>query len=116
MVRSRAVKRTRAKIPRELLSAVQRYGPQRAILFGSAARGERDAFSDFDLLMVKETTQPFIERLVSFTRLLPPRLPRVDAFIYTPEEFARMRSDENPIVSAALEDGITIYEEPRRRA
>lgn len=36
-----------------LLQALQRYQPQRLILFGSAARGEADAESDLDVLAIK---------------------------------------------------------------
>jgi predicted nucleotidyltransferase len=46
-----------------LLQALQRYQPQRIILFGSAARGEADAESDLDVLVIKETPAPFVKRL-----------------------------------------------------
>lgn len=103
-------------IPEQLRRAVERYAPERAILFGSAARGDADALSDFDLVLIKKTSQPFLERLVDFARLLPPTLARVDAFIYTPEEFSEMRERGNPIALAALSEGRTIYEAPTGRA
>jgi len=46
-----------------LLDALKAYHPQKIILFGSAARGEADAESDLDLLVIKETREPFVERL-----------------------------------------------------
>lgn len=98
------------KIPPALRQAIERYRPRRAILFGSAARGEADAASDYDILMVKETTESFVRRLITFARLLPLDGPRVDAFIYTPEEFTRMRDSENPLVARALKEGVTLYE------
>ena len=97
-------------IPEALQRAIERYAPERAILFGSAARGDADAFSDFDLVLIKKTTQPFLDRLVEFARLLPRDAPQVDAFIYTPEEFQRMQEWENPLVSRALSEGVTVYE------
>ena len=40
----------------KLLQALQGYHPQRIILFGSVARGEDDADSDLDVLVIKDTT------------------------------------------------------------
>jgi len=85
-------------------------------MFGSAARGETDVRSDLDLLLIKETSRPFLERLVEFSRLLPPGGTRVDAFIYTPEEFEAMLERRNPIVTAAVLEGKTIYEAPKGRS
>ena len=101
---------TAPAVPQSLQRAIERYAPERAILFGSAARGDTDTFSDVDLVLIKKTQQPFLERLVEFARLLPPELTRVDAFIYTPEEFADMQERGNPIARAALTEGKTIYE------
>jgi predicted nucleotidyltransferase len=35
---------------------------QKAIVFGSVARGEADSWSDLDLIIVADTTRPFFER------------------------------------------------------
>lgn len=103
-------------IPEQLQRAVERYAPERAILIGSAARGDADELSDIDLVLIKKTTQPFLDRLVEFARSLPPEITRVDAFIYTPEEFSDMRERGNPIALAVLSEGKTIYEAPAGRA
>src|SRR3990167_2257995 len=93
-----------------LSKALARYRPSRAYLFGSRTRGDADAESDIDLLLIKETSQPFLERLKEFALLLPKDLPRVDAFIYTPEEFETMQERENPLVMRALREGTLLYE------
>ena len=36
---------------------VERYQPERVVLFGSAAYGEPDEDSDIDILIIKETAQ-----------------------------------------------------------
>lgn len=44
---------------------LREYGPvERIILFGSEARGDADEASDIDLIIVKRTKKPFVQRLV----------------------------------------------------
>lgn len=100
--------------PQDLLDEVVRrivegYGPvERILLFGSAARGEQDAWSDLDLIVIKQTSERFIRRLLAV-----PELPvEADVFVYTPEEFQRMLDNENPFLLSALKDAIVIYPRP----
>jgi uncharacterized protein len=60
----------------------------RAVLFGSAARGEADQWSDLDPVVVAETDRPFFERFHDFEGLYDV-WPRLDLLVYTPAEFAR---------------------------
>lgn len=86
---------------------VEKYGPiEKIILFGSQARGDVDEYSDIDLIIIKKTDKPFIQRLVEV-----PSLPiHADVFVYTPEEFERMKENENPFITSALKDAKTLYE------
>lgn len=86
---------------------VSEYGPvEKILLFGSAARGEQDEASDLDLIVIKQTSERFLRRLLSV-----PALPvAADVFVYTPEEFAQMQAHENPFVLAALKDAIVLYD------
>lgn len=99
-------------IKQQLLGVIADYKPQRAILFGSAARGEMDAVSDIDLVLIKETDKPFLARLKEFALMVPDGLPRVEAFIYTPDEFARMQEWDTPFMRQVLAEGQVIYETP----
>jgi predicted nucleotidyltransferase len=54
--------RVRARI-KKIVTALKRYDPERVILFGSAARGEADAYSDMDIVVIKETSERFLDRL-----------------------------------------------------
>ena len=51
-------------IQRVVDKLVAEYAPQQVILFGSYAYGTPDRDSDIDLLVIKETEEPFIERVV----------------------------------------------------
>ena len=47
----------------KLVRLLQRYEPDQIILFGSRARGRSDMYSDYDVIVIKRTDRPFLERL-----------------------------------------------------
>ncbi len=83
----------------------------KAILFGSAARGDADEWSDLDLVIVADTTRPFFERFRDFAGIYDV-WPRVDLLVYTPQEFAAMAEEENPLIQRVLAEGVVIHEAP----
>jgi uncharacterized protein len=95
-----------------LVRRVQQYlagtGVIRAILFGSYARGEADAASDLDLILIEETSLPFLERGRQHLPLF--RLgPGVDLLVYTPQEFDELTRQGNPLLKQATAEGITVH-------
>lgn len=93
---------------RDIVESINtKYGPvEKIILFGSHARGNADEYSDVDLIIIKKTTQGFVDRLISV-----PRLPiHADIFVYTPEEFEMMKENENPFIMNALQNAQILYE------
>ena len=85
------------------------YEPEKIILFGSAARGDTDEYSDLDLIVIKQSNKRFVERLVEVTAYLP-RDTAVDVLVYTPQEFQAMQEEGNPFIQQALSDGIVLYD------
>ena len=92
-----------------LLDKLKGYQPQKVILFGSAARGDTDAESDLDVIVVKETQESFVERLEAMAKLCPPGV-HADILVYTPEEIRAMVEEENPFITQALREGKLVYE------
>ena len=93
----------------QVVSGLMAYEPDKIILFGSAARGEADEYSDLDLIIVKNTHKRFVERLVDVTAYLP-RDVSIDVLVYTPEELRDMVDEGNLFVEGALTDGKVLYD------
>jgi predicted nucleotidyltransferase len=80
----------------------------RAILFGSFARGDADAASDLDLVLIEPTSTPFLERGLDHLPLFRLGI-GLDLLIYTPEEFERLRREGNPLLERVCQEGVTVY-------
>jgi len=65
-----------------------------AYIFGSFARGNANLWSDIDLLIVNDSPLPFIERPREFFDLLDIGI-SFDILVYTPDEFAHIKSEKN---------------------
>lgn len=79
------------------------------IVFGSVARREADEWSDLDLVIVADTTRPFLERYRDFESIYDV-WPRLDLLVYTPAEFAQMRAEGRPFIEHVLREGVVIHE------
>jgi len=97
---------------RTLLNALAPYEAERIYLFGSWARGDEDELSDLDAVVIKSTTESFLERMRTVSRMLPADLGAVDVLVYTPAEFARMKREGNAFVDMVTEEGVIIYDRP----
>jgi len=85
------------------------YQPEKVILFGSMASGTVHEWSDLDLVIVKDTSKPFLQRLTEVALLCRPRV-GVDFLVYTPNELAQMVADKNPfILEEIIQRGKVLY-------
>lgn len=94
----------------KIVRSLRRYAPEKVILFGSFARGDYNAGSDLDLLIIKDTKQPFIERSADVWRVCHSTL-SIEPLVYTPGELERMIRQGNPFILRALAEGVVIYEQ-----
>ena len=104
-------------IGQPLAKALQRIlsvsSPSRVILFGSHARGDADAGSDIDLMV--------IDAVVDNPALESARLYRavgwvgvgVDILVYSDQEFARRSTVPGTVLHQALTEGKVVYERNR---
>lgn len=87
------------------------YAPQKIILFGSYASGDPHPESDLDLLVIKDTSERFIDRCVVVRRLLsdPERLRPLDVFVLTPQEVATRLASGDQFIAEILQTGRVLY-------
>ncbi len=94
----------------QLIEDLKPYNPEKIILFGSAAREDSDEYSDMDVVVIKKTNKRFLERLIETAEMIRPSLGPIDVFVYTPEEFGRMKEWDSPFIEEVLKEGRIIYE------
>ena len=107
-----------AKVNEELIQRVvnklvAEYAPQQVILFGSYAYGMPDDDSDIDLLIVKETEDPFIKRVSEARRATGGAhtgIP-IDFFVLTPDEMNSRVWKGDHFIEEILEKGRALYGE-----
>lgn len=89
-----------------MVDKLRELGAKRIILFGSYARGRSDIFTDLDLIVILNTSLPFVERTGYVYSKLAPRV-ATDILIYTPEEWQKIK--DRPFIQQALAEGRVIY-------
>ena len=88
---------------------LRKAGVERAIVFGSWARGDADGFSDLDLVAVMDTVLPPPERALPLAKELDQALPMVvDLLVYTPDEFAACEADGFGVFDVLRREGVEI--------
>jgi len=90
---------------------VAEYSPQKVILFGSYANGSPDKDSDIDLLVIKETSERFIDRWVTVQKILTGmhRSIPLETLVLTPEEVERRLKIGDQFIADVVEKGEVLY-------
>jgi predicted nucleotidyltransferase len=98
-------------IQRILQKLIAEYTPYKVILFGSYAYGVPGRDSDIDLLIIKETSDRFIDRWATVQRILTGThhsLP-VETFVLTPQEVENRLAAGDQFIAEILERGKVLY-------
>ncbi len=98
-----------AELQRFLTILPQHYQPQKIIRFGSIADGETGEWSDLDLVIVKETNRPFLDRIREVMQVLRPQI-GVDILVYTPREFEQLTQERPFFQIEIMQKGKVLYE------
>lgn len=89
---------------------LKNYPVQKAIVFGSASRGDLSKRSDIDIVILEETSKRFFERYegiyLEFNRALKGVV--ADLLIYTPQEWKKLSN--RPFIKRIIAEGKIIYE------
>ena len=95
-----------AKHKRELY---EKYKIKEIGIFGSFARGDYHATSDLDLLIIKQTSRRFLDRIGDVLMLCDYSIP-LEPLVYTPEEIDRLLAEGNTFLETVLAEGVVVYE------
>jgi len=87
---------------------VEAAAPEQIILFGSAVRGEPDATSDVDLLVVKSGVHRRKLAMTIYRRLAGVGC-AVDVVVVTPEDIERYRDCPALVIGPAMREGRVVY-------
>lgn len=87
---------------------VKKYKPEKIILFGSYAWGKPHPDSDVDLLVVKETRNPFRLSRDIDGALFPRPFP-LDLFVFTPQQVKQRESMGDFFIQDILSKGKVLY-------
>jgi len=88
---------------------IEKYGPEKIIVFGSAAQKDRDQVNDLDFLIIKEDV-PFygIDRMRELDELIE-RTMAADMLVYRPDEFENRLRMGDPFLKTILREGLVLY-------
>ena len=105
-----------ALLERMVRAIVDEVDPEQIILFGSRARGDAAADSDFDFVVVE--AGPFgdgrsrhAEEVRLYRALAGCGVPK-DILVYSRDEVDRWRDSLNHVLARALREGRVLYERP----
>lgn len=102
-----------AWIPLMVDRIVERFRPLKIVLFGSHARGDEDAESDIDLLVVMSDEFRGVrqrETAIAILATLADLPVYKDVVVTTPDEIARRGDLPGTVLYFALEEGKTLHE------
>ncbi|MCZ6680857.1 MAG: nucleotidyltransferase domain-containing protein [Candidatus Poribacteria bacterium] len=111
-------KRLRPQVTAKLLQEithriVERFHPEKIILFGSYAYGDATPQSDVDLLVVMKSDERPAKRSTQVTSVCRPRYLSMDVIVLTPEELEHRLAGFDPFLEEALSKGKVLYDASR---
>ena len=96
------------ELDRITVQLIEKYKPEKIILFGSATRGEGE-INDIDLFIIKKNVPHYgADRITELYHLLSVDAP-VDYIVYKPEEAKERLSLGDPFIKKIFKEGKVLY-------
>ena len=89
---------------------VERFHPEKIILFGSHARGDADPDSDFDILVLMPVTHSTRHTANEIDLALADRTIPLDIIVVTPEQYEWRKNVTGTVEYEAASEGRIVYE------
>jgi len=89
---------------------VERFDPEKVILFGSYVWGNPDVDSDVDLFVVMESEHDPFERSREVRRAADTPFLPMDVLVRTPSEVQERLAMGDPFISRILQEGLVLYD------
>lgn len=104
-------KETNAEINKIVQQLVDVYHPAKIILFGSYAYGKPGADSDLDLLIIKQTSERFIDRWTNVRMIVsdPKRTIPIEPLVLTPQEVEERLAMGDQFIEEIISKGEVLY-------
>ncbi|MER3514705.1 MAG: hypothetical protein C4310_10245 [Chloroflexota bacterium] len=96
-------------IQRVVQQIVERFQPQKVILFGSYSHGTPTEDSDVDLLVVIETDEPSLHTAARIAAAIDHPFP-LDIVVFTPAELAASLERKGVFATEVMTRGVILYE------
>lgn len=101
------------EIEEKVLPIIEKYQPDKIILFGSYAAGNPTPASDVDLLVVMNTDRSTLELAAEVSLSVTHSFP-MDILVRTPQEIAKRLQYGDFFIRDIMETGKVLYERPRQ--
>ncbi len=88
---------------------IEFYQPEKIILFGSYALGNANENSDLDLLLIKDTDEPVLNRAEGLHKALRDLFLPMDILVFTPSEISRDKDRKFTFIHDVLKTGKVLY-------
>ena len=89
---------------------VEKFRPEKVILFGSYAYGQPTIESDVDLLVIMNSREHPAERSAKVMSVCHPRYLGMDLIVITPEELEKRLAGFDPFLEDIMSKGRVLYE------
>jgi len=102
-----------SEINDKVRTIVNKFRPDKIMLFGSYAKGDPSFESDIDLLVIVDTNQSTWDLAVEISLAVKHSFP-MDIIVRTPQEIDRRLQYGDVFIKNIMETGKILYERPQR--